>query len=224
VNGGQKICLRLRPARDPHSFIDEEQVVLVMLHELTHNVHGPHNEQFYKFLNTLELEWEELKRSGYSGDGFHSVGKRVGAGISHDVPVHKVRAKAIEAAERRAEQQRLLGGPGRRLGTSGERLKEVINKTPRELAAAAAERRARDEKACASGAQADSEAQNAADESIVTVAMGTPRARDGKDYVIDLTLDEDDWPTSMITGTNLPSTSRISVAKCSYRYHRRRTG
>jgi len=53
INGGQKILLRLRPAYAPDTFYDVEDVVLVMLHELTHNVHGPHDEKFYKYLSGL---------------------------------------------------------------------------------------------------------------------------------------------------------------------------
>ena len=43
--------------------------------------------------------------------------------------MHKARVKALEAAEKRARTQRLLGGPGRALGGR----KDV--RTPRELAA-----------------------------------------------------------------------------------------
>lgn len=35
VNGGQKILLRLRPAWAPDTFYDEEQLVAVMLHEVS---------------------------------------------------------------------------------------------------------------------------------------------------------------------------------------------
>jgi DNA-dependent metalloprotease WSS1 len=97
--------------------------------QLTHNVHGPHNQEFYKYLSGLEDEWEVLKRSGYSGEGFHSAGRRVGVGISHNLPMHAGRTKAVEAAEKRAKQQRLLGGPGRTLGGRKD------SKSPRELAA-----------------------------------------------------------------------------------------
>lgn len=43
VNRGKKILIRLRPANDEGSFYDiEEMLIGTMLHELTHNVHGPH--------------------------------------------------------------------------------------------------------------------------------------------------------------------------------------
>jgi len=38
-----------------------------MLHELTHNVHGPHDEKFYAFLKVLNDEYDGLISGGYSG-------------------------------------------------------------------------------------------------------------------------------------------------------------
>ena len=38
VGGGHKICIRLRPANDPHSFLPlEDMLIGTMLHELSHN-------------------------------------------------------------------------------------------------------------------------------------------------------------------------------------------
>ncbi|KAJ7805153.1 WLM domain-containing protein [Mycena olivaceomarginata] len=147
------ILLRLRPAHAPDTFFEEDEVIQTMLHELTHNVHGPHDEKFYKFLSGLQEEYDALQRSGYAGEGFFSKGQRVGTGVSHDLPPHLARR---------------LGG----------RI-DATNLTPRELAARAAERRARDEKACGSGDLAQLEADKAANESITHDA-------------IDLTLDSDD--------------------------------
>ncbi|KDQ63176.1 hypothetical protein JAAARDRAFT_188782 [Jaapia argillacea MUCL 33604] len=174
VNGGEKILLRLRPAWAPDTFYDIEDIVHTMLHELTHNVHGPHDEKFYKFLSGLEDEHDALKRSGYSGEGFYSKGTRLGAGISHDLPPHMARQKALEAAEKRRKLGELMSG-GRRLGGASTPRR---NMTPRELAAEAAERRAGDEKACGYGLLAQQEAAKAARDSV-------------EDKVIDLTGDSD---------------------------------
>lgn len=38
IDRGAKICLRLRPAHDPHSFLDFDFILGTMLHELTHNI------------------------------------------------------------------------------------------------------------------------------------------------------------------------------------------
>ncbi|KAG2076771.1 WLM-domain-containing protein [Suillus decipiens] len=163
VNGGEQILLRLRLPWAPDTFYEEDQVVRVMLHELTHIVHGPHDESFYKFLAALEDEYDALVRSGYAGEGFFSPGQRLGAGVSHDLPPHLARLKALEAAEKRNRTNGILAGGGR-LG--GSRITALQNMNPRELAAQAAERRKRDEIECGSGTLAQREAERAAKESI----------------------------------------------------------
>ncbi|KAH7905741.1 WLM domain-containing protein [Hygrophoropsis aurantiaca] len=165
VNGGEKILLRLRPAWAPDTFYEEDQVVRVMLHELTHNVHGPHDEKFYKFLAGLEEEYDVLQRSGYAGEGFFSKGQRLGVNVSHDLPPHLARAKALEAAEKRRKTAVMLNGGGRLGGRAGS----TRNMSPRELAAQAAERRRRDEISCGSGATAEREASKAIKESVLDV-------------------------------------------------------
>ncbi|EMD42291.1 hypothetical protein CERSUDRAFT_110816 [Gelatoporia subvermispora B] len=187
VNGGQKILLRLRPAHAPDTFYDEEDIVRTMLHELTHNVHEPHDEKFYKYLSGLEEEYDALKRSGYSGEGFHSNGQRLGTNVSHNLSPHLARVKAIEAAEKRRRLHYVMQGGGR-LGGSPVR----NTKSPRQLAAEAAERRVRDEQACASGAVAEQEAEKAAQES-------------REDKVIDLTADTDSEPEFVTVSVGTPS-------------------
>ncbi|KAJ7146267.1 WLM domain-containing protein [Mycena epipterygia] len=193
VNAGQKILLRLRPARAPDTFFEEEEVIQTMLHELTHNVHGPHDEKFYKFLAGLQDEYDALQRSGYAGEGFFSKGQRVGAAVSHDLPPHLARAKALESAEKRRKAAIVLGNGGGRLGG---RINPT-NLTPRELAAQAAERRARDEKACGSGELAQREADKAAQESIEHKVD------------IDLTLDSDD--DSDVIVVDAPGPSKLAI-------------
>ncbi|KAF9643949.1 WLM-domain-containing protein [Thelephora ganbajun] len=182
INMGQQILVRLRPHFDPDAFFPEGDIVHTMLHELTHNVHGPHDDSFYKYLAGLETEYEDLKRSGYSGEGFHSRGIRLGVDTSHNLPPHLARLKALEAAEKR----RRIGasGGGRRLGGGNDEQVGAIGGgrrqlTPRELALMAAERRKRDNTACASGVDAQREAEKAAKESV-------------QSKVIDLTLDSDE--------------------------------
>jgi DNA-dependent metalloprotease WSS1 len=79
----------------------------------------------------LEEEYEALQRSGYAGEGFYSKGHRVGENISHDLPPHLAKAKALEAAEKRRKIGVMLGGGGR-LGGRGAARRGM---TPRELAA-----------------------------------------------------------------------------------------
>ena len=91
---------------------------------------GPHDEQFYKILAGLENEYEALQRSGYSGEGFFSKGHRVGANVSHDLPPHLSRGKALEAAEKRRRIGGMLGSGGKLGGSNAGR-----KGTPRQLAA-----------------------------------------------------------------------------------------
>ncbi|KAF9817989.1 hypothetical protein IEO21_03064 [Rhodonia placenta] len=207
INGGQKILLRLRPAHAPDTFYDEEFVVKTMLHELTHNEHGPHDEKFYKFLSELEDEYDALKRSGYAGEGFFSPGKKLGTNVSHNLPPHLAQQKALEAAEKRRQVNLIMSGGGRLGGPIG---RTRINKSPRELAAEAAERRARDEKACASGAVAQREAEKAAKESV-------------ENKVIDLTNESDsehendtlDGPSKIVARSNGSIPARSAVGSSS---------
>ena len=97
---------------------------------MTHNVHGPHDSKFYKFLEDLEVEYAELRSTGYSGEGFFGNGKRLGTETSHNLPPHLARAKAIEAAEKRRKLHTISGGGARKLGG---KLPKGLN--PRDLAA-----------------------------------------------------------------------------------------
>ena len=94
-------------------------------------MHGPHDEKFYKFLAELEDEYDALQRSGYAGEGFFSPGHRLGTGVSHDLPPHLARVRALEAAERRRRTETLTRGGGRLGGWSSA----LGGLSPRELVA-----------------------------------------------------------------------------------------
>jgi hypothetical protein len=138
INSGDKILIRVRPARSPGTFYPIEQLVRVMLHELTHNVHGPHDERFYSLLNKLEDEYDTLVAGGWRGSGFYAPGERLGSkdrglwdsrsGTAFDTDG---RRKALEAAEARLRTGGIrLGG---RLG--GSKLSTQGGRTMQELAA-----------------------------------------------------------------------------------------
>lgn len=96
-----------------------------MLHELSHNVHGPHNDKFHALWDQLRDEHEALMMKGYNGEGFLSEGHRLGGRGS--VPMLEARRLARAAAEKR----RTLGaGSGQRLGGKavrpGEDIRRVI--------------------------------------------------------------------------------------------------
>jgi hypothetical protein len=71
VNGGQGKCseirVRLRPHHSPDSFYPYEDILGTMLHEIVHNVRGPHDSEFYKTLDEVTAECEELISKGISG-------------------------------------------------------------------------------------------------------------------------------------------------------------
>lgn len=129
-NGGQKICLRLRPAHSPSTFYDEEHLIGTMLHELTHNVRGPHDQIFYKQLDALQDEYDALRASGYSGEGFLGNGNRVGLGVSHDLPPDQARKLALMKLEEKERVRRLLGTGGKLGGekpdTRGKRIGDIL--------------------------------------------------------------------------------------------------
>ncbi|KAI9443380.1 WLM domain-containing protein [Lactarius indigo] len=186
INMGQKILLRLRPAWDPDAFYSEEDVIHTMLHELTHNVHGPHDQDFYKFF-----------APGYAGEGFFSNGRRLGEGIPQNIPVYLARRRALEAAEKRRRTNVTTGTNGPvRLG--GGNLAS-LGLTPRELAVLAADMRAADEKKCASGTLAQEEAEKAARDSHHNNAIDLTGDFNIDDFDFgddDITIVSDDGPST----------------------------
>lgn len=151
-NRGQTIFIRLRPAHDKSSFLPLEDFLIgTLLHEFTHNVHGPHDKKFYDFLDKLQNEYDEIRRGGYSGEGFFSDGKRAGT-TSHNLEPALARAKAIKEAERRSQVHKVMGpAGGRTLGGTSANRSSRANIPPRDMAAFAAERRRKDAGSCGQG-------------------------------------------------------------------------
>ena len=140
INQGQKICLRLRYPGDDTQFVPIENVVDTMLHELAHNVHGPHDQHFHALWDKLRDEHEALLRKGYTGEGFLGKGQRLGG---QQIPMSEARRQARAAAERR---KTLTAGSGQRLGGTGI----VRGQDPRKVIADAIQKRLNIEKGCAS--------------------------------------------------------------------------
>ncbi|CEL53796.1 DNA damage response protein WSS1 OS=Saccharomyces cerevisiae (strain ATCC 204508 / S288c) GN=WSS1 PE=1 SV=1 [Rhizoctonia solani AG-1 IB] len=216
INSGDKILIRVRPARSPGTFYPIEQLVRVMLHELTHNVHGPHDERFYSLLNKLEDEYDTLVAGGWRGSGFYAPGERLGSkdrglwdsrsGTAFDTDG---RRKALEAAEARLRTGGIrLGG---RLG--GSKLSTQGGRTMQELAAEAAERRCRDEQLCAaSHPSADREAARAAVDGVASVV-------EDADLAEALQLS-----SALAESTNYPNTTRKTVVDLPTSYNRAASG
>ncbi|KAK4687762.1 DNA-dependent metalloprotease WSS1, partial [Tremellales sp. Uapishka_1] len=134
-------------------------LLTIEIMELTHIQFGPHDASFYKLLAELEEEFYELKRKGYSGEGFNSNGHHV-TGLKLDEYHGKL--KGLAAAEQRLARQRVIGKGGV-LGGS-----KTGGRSMREIVAEAAERRIKDDKACDSGhgESVEAEVRRAQEESV----------------------------------------------------------
>lgn len=165
VNRGAKICLRLRRAGHPDAFLERNEVIGTyvtrlssMLHELAHNVRGPHDTQFYSTLAKLTEEYDTAQRLGYwPGAGFLTPGVRLGG---RDAPLSPEarRQRAAEQALRRAQGSR-LGAGGMRLGGAprGDRSLRELAAEVRSWLTQAALRRIRDAQTCASASAEEAE-------------------------------------------------------------------
>lgn len=63
VNGGQRVCVRLRAAGSEGHFLPYEAILGTLLHELVHIVHGPHKAPFYKLLDEITGESLRTRRA-----------------------------------------------------------------------------------------------------------------------------------------------------------------
>ncbi|KAI8365556.1 WLM domain-containing protein [Blakeslea trispora] len=148
VNKGWQIKLRLRPHHDETQFLEYHDILGTLLHEIVHIVRGPHDEMFYKKLEELWQETENLTASGYTGEGFYSQGQRLS--LASSVPRHLSNQAAAAAAEKRLNKPSWMKpSGGKRLGSSSDsqsRLHQQL--TPRELAARAAQKRLEDSVWC----------------------------------------------------------------------------
>lgn len=140
-NRGQRILLRLRYAGDRNQFLPFEQVMDTMLHELSHIVHGPHDQVFHALWNQLREELEGLFMKGYTGEGFLSKGHKLGG----QVPYSEIqRITRIEAERRKAEKEASKKEAGHKLGGS----KPAPGRNIRNIIADTVERRNRTDKGC----------------------------------------------------------------------------
>ncbi|KAJ0101703.1 hypothetical protein Patl1_03969 [Pistacia atlantica] len=171
VGCGLNVKLRLRRPNRDLDFIPFEQVLDTMLHELCHNVHGPHNANFYKLWDELRKECEELISKGISGtgEGFDLPGRRLG-GFSRQPPLSSLCKTALTAAERRARLGSLLPSGPRRLGGDSSIMADL---SPIQAAAMAAERRFQDDIWCGSQSSGDVESSSDISEDIVYMGQST---------------------------------------------------
>lgn len=135
VNAGQKILIRLRLPYNDRLFYPMSDLIGTLLHELTHNVHGPHDAKFYRLLDELKAKFEG---GSFGASGYVCEENRLGSVYSPFGSTKSVRDKRLEALSKgkyKAESRRLGGSASNQLSM-------------REAALQAAERRLKDSKWC----------------------------------------------------------------------------
>ena len=202
-----------------------------VLHELTHNVRGPHDDIFWKTLSGLQTELESHMSKGWQGDGFFSAGHVAGGagGSSRDVPLHEARQRALKSAEQRRKQESLLG-------TSASNARRTLGGVtpqpldPREAVRVAAERREKEARQCANTLDDDERAalDNDDDVIIVSAALGATTSEPvkrstsepvkrstsaTKRNVIDLTASDDDDDDHVEASSSRPGASKAGASK-----------
>ncbi|RHZ78643.1 hypothetical protein Glove_158g100 [Diversispora epigaea] len=141
-NYGESIYIRLRPHYDDRSFLDFNDLIGTMLHELTHNECGPHDAAFYKLLDELNDEYDELLSKGLiENEYFSGLGYKVGSGVYNNITPEMARQRTLEAAEKRRKTKGIMTNGGVKLGGFGW---ENYGLSMRELTSMAAERRRED--------------------------------------------------------------------------------
>lgn len=178
VGGGggstSEICIRLRPASSKSAFLPYESILGTMLHEMAHNIHGNHAAPFYKLLDELTAECEDLMARGVQGTGAGfdapSAGRIGGKNAGRVLSAHDRRLAAVKAAEERARRQAMMPSGPQKVG-GDLTLRHTL--PPALAAAAAAERRARDNMWCPTEALKEREEQGqAVDAAIAAVLAG----------------------------------------------------
>ena len=92
-NFGERIALRLR-TDDFKSFRKYESVANTLIHELSHNIFGPHNDQFWTLYNELKEIYRNVHASRLSGKSVSNISK-----APSTIEVHqKLAASANSAA------------------------------------------------------------------------------------------------------------------------------
>lgn len=128
MNYGFKIFIRLRPPHNDYGFYPMNELLGTMLHELTHNKYGPHDEKFYKFLSELESKLTTMMINGgpkYISEPFQGNGNRVGDGVNSS-NVRDARLKRLDIKYHGGVQK--LGGGGQKLGDVKEMVRQAAIK------------------------------------------------------------------------------------------------
>lgn len=178
VNRGKKIALRLRRPYNDREFIDEESITETMLHELAHNLRGPHDEIFFQHLEMLTQEFYDLRANRpLPGLGFMSAGQKLGGrgGLNN----------TANSAQRRRDISQIMGSGSNKVGGSTN-----SNLSHREAAAAAAYRRKIISMGCPSNNLESTQEANEEQEQqellhgVEVITIGDDEDRDDDDFEI----------------------------------------
>lgn len=144
LNRGQKILIRLRYHYNSCEFYPIGDIVGTLLHELTHNLYGKHDQKFYKFMDELREQFD-LVQMGNFETNYRFEEQRLGS-LNGNLNYESVRDKRIKAVTRAT-----FKWESRKLGSIGDRISKLSRNRLllRELVVRAAERRLNDSKWCA---------------------------------------------------------------------------
>lgn len=149
VNRGQKILIRLRYHSNDKLFYPLGDIIGTMLHELTHNLYGPHDAKFYKFLDGLKKDFENIQYGTLAKTNYVCEEQTLGGKYNPRGGYISVREKRIAVLSARK-----FKSESRKLGSSAVSNRMDKSKMPtdpaalRRLILEATERRLKDSKWC----------------------------------------------------------------------------
>ncbi|OWB82621.1 hypothetical protein B5S33_g1249 [[Candida] boidinii] len=147
VNKGSKICIRLRYPNNNSLFLPMSELIGTMLHELTHNLFGPHDDKFYKQLDELKEEFYDIQiRGSIKSTGYIAFSEMLGG--SQNVINHRSsRIQKLSQVKYKSEVNKL--GSDLVSGNGKHNNKKVKDTRPlREIMLEAIQRRLEDNKVC----------------------------------------------------------------------------
>lgn len=163
--GGRTRQIKVRVRRPPgpsDDFLPYEDILGTLLHELVHNVRGPHDAMFYAILDEITSECERDIAAGVAGTGqgfdAPAAGRVGGRGPlpANNMERSKLREAMARAAEKRCQCQTLMPSGGQQLGGDSA---AAAGLTPAQAAARAAERRLKDDLWCPASGMAGPDGQ-----------------------------------------------------------------
>jgi hypothetical protein len=139
-----RIALRLREPKS-HVLQPFDHAMRILIHEVSHIVHGNHSAAFYELMADLTRQYQTFLEKGQVLDeqGMPIVGGRKADSARHNPASRREgRERALAAAEGRARVGTVMGGGGR-LGGGSSNAAQWRGMAPGAMAAKAAEERQR---------------------------------------------------------------------------------